>query len=218
MNSSCHDQALWVERASPPPTHSSSRTKRVWAWGLPSSTPTSSHVPDWTVTCDGLVQPWLAACLPGGRGKVGIGRDEPWPGLRSAGTCLFAEPRVSGVPHSSLLSHEHVAPASQTPVSVSPPPAPHAVRSSAGTYEAEEGLGCGTCRAPPLPHQDWGPSTDLSPEPRMWPEPPQDRPLSAFLCLSPGFCSRVSGSPANFSITLFPPSVRTSPHFFQPSH
>lgn len=71
---------------------------------------------------------------------------------------------------------------------------------------------------PPLPHHDWGPSTDLSPEPRMWPEPPQDRPLSAFLCLSPGFCSRVSGSPANFSITFFPPSLRTSPHFFQPSH
>lgn len=124
MNSSCHDQALWVERASPPPTHSSSRTKRVWAWGLPSSTPTSSHVPDWTVICDGLVQPWLAACLPGGRGKVGIGRDEPWPGLRSAGTCLFAEPRVSGVPHSSLLSHEHVAPAFPNACVCVPAPSP----------------------------------------------------------------------------------------------
>lgn len=136
----------------------------MWAWGLPSSTPTSSHVPDWAVICDGLVQPWLAAYLPGGRGKVGIGRDEPWPGLHSAGTCLFAEPRVSGVPHTSLLSHKHVVLLSETPVFVSPPPAPHAVRSSAGTYEAEEGLGCGTCRAPPLPHHDWGPSTDLSPE------------------------------------------------------
>lgn len=110
---------------------------RVWAWGLPSPKPTSSHVPDQAVICDGLVQPRPAAHLPGGRGKVGIGRDHKEAGAAGALAWLpvplqalasLQSPRlVVSVPHphpqppfpqacgSLLLSEMPVCPLPQPP-------------------------------------------------------------------------------------------------------
>lgn len=102
VNSCCHGQALWVHRACPPLTQFFQYNQESLGWELPLPTSASSRVPDRAVIYDGLVPLWPAAHLPGGRGRVGTGRDhkleqqKPWSG--SPSLCRhspLAEQRVS---------------------------------------------------------------------------------------------------------------------------
>lgn len=121
---------------------------------------------------------------------------------------------VAGVPHPtpSLLSHKHVA-VSCFPkcLCLCPLPPPPTLCTHPQEHVNQRKLGYGTCSAlRPTLTFPLSPGCGQSP---LWGQ--------TLLCssLPPSrLPTRVSGSHANFSITLSPPSPRTSPHFFQPSH
>lgn len=195
--------------------------------GAASPTHTSNHVSDWAVilwTC-----PAIASCpLARRQRKAGIGRHHKEAG--AAGTLAWLPVPLQHLPLQGpgLVSVPHPHPSPQACGSscflkcpfVSPPPAPHSVLTDPQEHVRQRR---GSAAAlPQLPRHSGRPSTDLSQEPRcaqmpLWGRTPLFFPASVWAA-HPGFCSRVSGSPANFSITLSPPSPRTSPHFFQPSH